>query len=151
MAKNEKGATSAKAEAELHEKAEVTGTELAENEAEGSESSNGSSQMIVHCDDSPREFFSKFFDFGWGALPPRPLGFWLGGQSPSRPHQKRSSAAFDRGGQTGPPRSNDFFFGTADDAGAADDRPAGPERTMGLPHLTCTLEVLIKGSNTFYR
>ena len=41
--------------------------------------------MIVHCDDSPREFFSKFFDFGWGALPPRPPGFWLGGQSPPRP------------------------------------------------------------------
>ena len=27
--------------------------------------------------------------------------------------------------QMGPPRSNDFFFGAADDTGAADDRPAG--------------------------
>ena len=27
--------------------------------------------------------FSK--NFGWGALPPRPPGFWLGGQSPPRP------------------------------------------------------------------
>ena len=47
---------------------------------------------------------------------------------------RRSSAApvssaapkkesFDRGGQTGPPRSNDLFFGAADDTGAADDRP----------------------------
>ena len=36
---------------------------------------------------------------------------------------KRSFVTFDRGGQMGPPRSNDFFFGTADDTGVADDRP----------------------------
>ena len=47
----------------------------------------------------------SFWDFGWGAL-----------LSP-----KRSYLAFDRGGQTGPPRSNDFFFGVADDTSAADD------------------------------
>ena len=35
-----------------------------------------------------RKKFEKkqfFFDFGWEALPPRPPGFWLGGQSPHRP------------------------------------------------------------------
>ena len=41
------------------------------------------------------------------------------------PPLKRSFVTFDRGGQTGPPRSNDFFFGAADDTRAADDRPAG--------------------------
>ena len=43
----------------------------------------------------------------------------------------QTSLAFDRGGQTGPPRSNDFFFGAADDTRAADDRPAG--RLAGRP------------------
>ena len=67
-----------------------------------------------------------FFGFGWGALPPRPPQVLAGGAKPSEtPPPKRSSAAFDRGGQTGPPRSNAFFFGAADDTGAADDRPAG--------------------------
>ena len=74
---------------------------------------------------------SKNFRFGWGALPPRPPGFWLGGQSPPRPPPERPSLAFDRGGQTGPPRSNNFFFGAADDTRAADDRPAG--RLVGRP------------------
>ena len=38
--------------------------------------------------DFPRNGFlenSKFFVFGWGALPPRPAEFWLGGQSRPRP------------------------------------------------------------------
>ena len=48
-----------------------------------------------------------------------------GGQSPPRLPPKRSFVTFDRGGQTGPPRSNDFLFGAADDTRAADDRPAG--------------------------
>ena len=47
--------------------------------------------------------------------------FWLGGAPPL----KRSFVTFDRGGQTGPPRSNDFFFGAAGNTRAADDRPAG--------------------------
>ena len=71
-------------------------------------------------------FFQIFFGFGWGALPPRPPGFWLGGQSPPNSSLKRSFVTFDRGGQTGPPRSNYFFFGAADDTRAADDRPPGP-------------------------
>ena len=37
----------------------------------------------------------------------------------------QSSLAFDRGGQTGPPRSNAFFFGAVDDKGTANDRPSG--------------------------
>ena len=44
---------------------------------------------------------------------------------------KRSFVTFDQGGQTRPPRSNDFFFGAADDMRAADDRPAG--RLAGRP------------------
>ena len=68
---------------------------------------------------------NKNFGFCWGALPPSPPEFWLGGQSPSRHPLKRSFVTFDRGGQTGPPRSNDFFFGAADDTGAADDHLAG--------------------------
>ena len=70
---------------------------------------------------------------GSGGSAPDPLSFWLGGQ---RPPPKRSSAAFDRGGQTGPPRSNAFFSALhADDTGAADDRPAGrpPSRLAGRP------------------
>ena len=51
----------------------------------------------------------KFFGFGWGELPPRPLGFGRGGKPPPDHPLKRSSLAFDRGGQTGPPRSNAFF------------------------------------------
>ena len=67
-------------------------------------------------------FFSK--KFGWGALPPDPW-FLAGGVKPPDPPLKRSFVTVDRGGETGPPRSNDFFFGAADDTGAADDRPAG--------------------------
>ena len=36
-------------------------------------------------------------------------------QNPLEPPPKRSSLAFDRGGQTTPPRSNAFLFGAADD------------------------------------
>ena len=45
--------------------------------------------------------------------------FWLGGAAPqtlqflagrAKPPLKRSFVTFDRGGQTGPPRSNDVFF-----------------------------------------
>ena len=38
---------------------------------------------------------------------------------------QQSFDTFDRGGQMGPPRSNDFFFGAADDTRTADDSPAG--------------------------
>ena len=81
--------------------------------------------------DSKKHFFFFVFskNFGWGALPPRPPGFWLGGQSPPRPPLKRSFATFDRGGQTGPPRSNDFFFGAADDTRAALTSGRTPGRT----------------------
>ena len=43
----------------------------------------------------------------------------------------RSSLAFDRGGQTGPPRSNDFFFGAADDTCAAQTSGQTSGRTPG--------------------
>ena len=58
-------------------------------------------------------FFSKIFEI-----------FLAGGPKPPETPPKRSFVTFDRGGQTGPPRSNDFFFGAADDTRAADDRPA---------------------------
>ena len=54
-------------------------------------------------------FFKKFqffFGFGWGALP----RFLAGRAKLLQTHPlKRSFVTFDRGGQTGPPRSNDFF------------------------------------------
>ena len=51
--------------------------------------------------------------------------FLAGGRChPDPPSLKRSFVIFDRGGQTRPPRSNDFLFGAADDTSAADDRPA---------------------------
>ena len=31
-----------------------------------------------------QKFFGKIFGFGWGALPPRPPEFWLGGLRPPR-------------------------------------------------------------------
>ena len=79
-----------------------------------------------------------------GCVPPlkwSSLAFDRGGQTgPPRSNAfffgaVRSSLAFDRGGQTRPPRSNAFFFGAADDTGAADDRPAGrpARRLAGRP------------------
>ena len=51
------------------------------------------------------------------------------------PPVKRSFVTFDRGGQTGPPRSNYFFFGAADGTRAArtSGRTSGrtPSRTPG--------------------
>ena len=44
-----------------------------------------------------------------GRCPPDPSDFGWGGQSTPRHPPKRSSAAIDRGGQTGTPRSNAFF------------------------------------------
>ena len=59
--------------------------------------------------------------FGQQATSPRPV--WKGGGLNvivgCVPHLKQSFVTFDRGGQTGPPRSNDFFFGAADDTRAA--------------------------------
>ena len=77
------------------------------------------------CTQKNKNQHKLFLFFGWGALPPAPLVFGWGDKARPDPPPKRSSAAFDRGGQTGPPRSNAFFFGAADDTGAADDRPAG--------------------------
>ena len=100
-------------------------------------------------------FFRFFFEFlrkFWlgGAAPQTPQ-FLAGGAKPPQNPPKRSSAAFDRGGQTGPPRSNAFwgesfgspwhvseaakrgrldqmiFFGAVDDTGAADDTGATDE------------------------
>ena len=58
---------------------------------------------------SKNESFLKKIRFWLGGAALQTPQFWAGGQSPPRPPPKRSSAAFDRGGQTGPPRSNAFF------------------------------------------
>ena len=61
-------------------------------------------------------FIFGFFGFAWGGAAPQTPRFLAA--HPPRPSLKRSFVTFDRGGQTGPPRSNDFFFGAADDTGA---------------------------------
>ena len=79
--------------------------------------------------------FSGFFIFGvfqnifgWGALPPQTPSFGLGGESPPRPSpRKRSSLAFERGGQTGP-LDQMLFFGAVRSSLAFDllsSRPNG--------------------------
>ena len=72
-------------------------------------------------------FFEKFSVLAGGQRPLDPPAFGWGGKAPPDPPLKRSFVTFDRGGQTGPPRSNDSFFGTADDTRAA--RTSG--RTFG--------------------
>ena len=76
-------------------------------------------------------FIYRFFEIFWlgGAAPQTPQ-FLAGGAKPPQTPLKRSFVTFDRGGQTGPPRSNDFFFGAADDTGAADDMGAADDRPM---------------------
>ena len=74
-------------------------------------------------------FFEKFSVLAGGRCPPDTPVFGWGGKASPDPPLNRSFVTFDQGGQTGPPRSNDFFFGAADDTGADDDhlsgRPAG--------------------------
>ena len=77
-------------------------------------------------------FFEKFSVLAGGRCPPDPLVFGWGAKAPPDPSLKRSFVTFDRGGQTGPPRSNDFFFGAADDTRAA--RTSG--RTPGVVWLS---------------
>ena len=71
-------------------------------------------------------FFENFRNiFGWGALPPRPPNFWLGGQSPPRPPLNGRSSHLIEAAKRGRLDQMFFFFGAADDTRAADDRPAG--------------------------
>ena len=76
----------------------------------------------------------KAFDRGGPVWPPRSNAAddRLGGDPSScvgsPPPPKRCSLAFDRGSQTGPLRSNAFFFGAVDDTGAADDYPTTVRR-----------------------
>ena len=55
----------------------------------------------------------NFFGFGWGALPPRPPEFWLGGLRPLSPPLD----GFSRGAAA--PRTPRVFFFPSDDTGAA--------------------------------
>ena len=50
------------------------------------------------CTQKNKNQHKLFLFFGWGALPPRPPSFWLGGQSPFRPPPKRlnEAASFGR-------------------------------------------------------
>ena len=75
-----------------------------------------------------RKIFNFFSILAGGRFPPDPPVFgWVAKAPPDLP-PKRSSAAFDRGDQTGPPLSNAFFFGAADDTSAADDTGAANDR-----------------------
>ena len=94
--------------------------------------------------------FRKKFDFGWGALPPRLPGCGLGEQSLPRPPLKWSFVTFDRGGQTGPPRSNDFFFGAADDTRAARTSGRTSGRTPGRTPADDTGAADRKKKKTFF-
>ena len=76
-------------------------------------------------------FFEQFSVLAGGRCPPDPPVFGWGGKAPPDPPLKRSFVTFDRGGQTGPPRSNDFFFGAADDTRAARTSGRTSGRTPG--------------------
>ena len=86
-------------------------------------------------------FFKYFLVLAGGRRPPGPSVFGWGGKAPPDPPLKRSFVTFDRGGQTGPPRSNDFFFGAADDMRAgpttvrrpSDDRPLAVRQQSTVP------------------
>ena len=68
-------------------------------------------------------FFENFRNiFGWGALPPRPPNFWLGGQSPPRPPLNGRSSHLIEAAKRGRLDQMFFFFGAADDTRTADDR-----------------------------
>ena len=81
------------------------------------------SHLFLHAGLPTGARFYFHFDFSRFWLVGAIFG-WVGKATPD-PLPKRSSAAFDRGGQTGPPRSNAFSSGAADDTGAADDRQLG--------------------------
>ena len=69
---------------------------------------------------------------GLGGSAPQTPRFLAGGaKRPQTPPLKRSFVTFDRGGQTGPPRSNAFFFGATDDTRAARTSGRTPGRTPG--------------------
>ena len=77
-----------------------------------------------------RNFFENFSVLAGGRCPRDPPVFGWGAKAPPDPPLERSFVTFDRGGQTGPPRSNDFFFGAADDTRAADDRATTARRGL---------------------
>ena len=52
---------------------------------------------------------AHFFDLAGGRCSPDLPVFGWGGKPLQTPPLKRSFVTFDRGGQTGPPRSNAFF------------------------------------------
>ena len=78
---------------------------------------------------------SNIFRFWLGGADPQTPRFWAGrAKTPQTPPLERLFVTFDPGGQTGPPRSNYFLFGAADDTRAS--RTSG--QTPGpMPHLGC--------------
>ena len=80
-------------------------------------------------------FLDKFSVLAGGRCPPDRPNFDWGGKAPPDPPLKWSFVTFDRGGQTGPPRSNAFFFGAVDDTGAVDGTGAADNRptSFGRP------------------
>ena len=77
---------------------------------------------------------SKKFRFGWGALPPRPSKFWLGGEShpTHKPLNCRSSHLIEAA-KRGRLDQMIFFFGAADDTGAARSSGRTSGRTPARP------------------
>ena len=87
-------------------------------------------------------FYFSFFRkiLAGGRCPPDPPGFGWGGKAPPDSPPKRSFVTFDRGGQAGPPRSNDFFSApltTRAPPGRPPGRPA--ERPAGRVDKICFL------------
>ena len=88
--------------------------------------------MTVSSNFSP--FLSGPITLSFGFFYFRVFRFWLCPPDPPVFGWGALFATFDRGSQTGPPRSNDFLFGAADDTGAADDRPPALRRpSTGRP------------------
>ena len=70
--------------------------------------------ILFCCIDLPpgellRIFLENFSVLAGGRCPPPTPPIWAGGGFAQTPPLKRSFVTFDRGGQTGPPRSNAFF------------------------------------------
>ena len=69
-------------------------------------------------------FFEKISVLAGGRCPPDPPVFGWGGKAFPDPPLKQSLVTFDRGGQTGLPRSNDLFSAPLTTR-APPGRPAG--------------------------
>ena len=73
-----------------------------------------------------------------------------GARPPQTPRFLAGGLAFDRGGQTGPPRSNAFLSGAADDTGAGRGRPSATticRRSAGRPQQLRILTLPVRNTS----